>query len=66
MKIGFNGVPIGIEKAMQANRRAYIDADPDKLRRAWGGIDARYHGQREKERSERLILDARAKKLHGL
>ena len=54
------------QKAIEANRPAYIDADPDKLKRAWEGIDARYQGQREKERDERLILDERAKILHGL
>ena len=55
-----------IQKAIQANRPAYIDADPVKLRRLWGSIDMKYHAQRQKEHDERLILDARAKILHGL
>jgi hypothetical protein len=45
------------QKALQANRPAYIDANPDKMEKIWEGIDRKYHDRRQKERDERAAYD---------
>jgi hypothetical protein len=41
------------QKAIQANRPAYIDANPRKLEELWEGIKKKYQGQRQEERDKR-------------
>lgn len=41
------------QKAVQANRPAYIDANPKKLEELWEGIRRKYQGQRQEERDKR-------------
>lgn len=41
------------KKAVQANRPAYIDANPKKLERMWKDIKKKYQGQRQQERDKR-------------
>ena len=41
------------QKAVQAGRPAYIDANPKKLEALWEGIKKKYQGQRQEERDKR-------------
>jgi hypothetical protein len=41
------------KKAVQANRPAYIDANPKKLEELWEGIKRKYQGQRQEQRDKR-------------
>jgi hypothetical protein len=41
------------QKAIQAGRPAYINANPGKLEKLYEGIKRKYQGQRQKERDER-------------
>ncbi len=41
------------EKAVQAGREAYIDANPKKLLDLWEGIKRKYQGERQEQRDKR-------------
>ena len=45
------------QKALQAKRLVFIDANPEKMRKLWDGIDRKYHDKRQKECDERSIYN---------